>query len=135
MGTASFAGPQEEVLDFFNRYVTAANTYSKNLPSYYAPNAKIIRVIVKKDGSTENVVTDTAMYMKQLNLGSTIAKIRNYKNFYTNRVVIKVGNNYKLATSLNQMNFQSLPFFFFRWTLYEFNSLLGNQLISESKYV
>lgn len=95
-GTASFAGPKEDVAAFFNSYVTAANSYSDNLPSFYAPNAKIIRVVVKKDGTKESVVTDTNVYMKQLRMNSKLAKVRNYKNFYTDRVIIQIGNDYKI---------------------------------------
>ena len=97
VGLAVFAGPQEEALTFFNRYVTDANAYSDNLPAYYAPNAKIIRVIIKKDGTKENVYVDTATYIKQLRLSAKVARVRNYKNFYTNKKVTKIGNNYKIS--------------------------------------
>lgn len=97
VGTASFAGPKEDVAAFFTSYVTAANSYSENLPSFYAPNAKIVRVVIKKDGSRESVVTDTNVYMKQLRMNAKLAKMRNYKNFYTDRVITQVGNDYRLT--------------------------------------
>ena len=97
VGSASFAGPQEEVLAFFNRYVTDANGHSEHMFTYYDPHARIIRVVIKKDGTKETVVTDTAMYIKQLKLSAKLAKIRNYKNFYTDRIVTKIGNNYKIS--------------------------------------
>ena len=97
VGSASFAGPQEEVLAFFNRYVTDANGYSDNLSYYYDPHARIIRVVIKKDGTKESVVLDKATYITQLKLSSKLAKVRNYKNFYTNRKVTKIGSNYKIS--------------------------------------
>ena len=36
------AATPQEVLTFFNDYVNAANTYSDKIPTYYAPDAKII---------------------------------------------------------------------------------------------
>jgi len=96
-GSAVFANPQNDVEAFFNRYVAAANNYSQNLPSFYAPNAKIIRVIIQKNGKKESVVTDTRVYMEQLKIGASVAKVRNYKNFYTDRVISKVGNDYKIS--------------------------------------
>lgn len=97
IGTVSLAGPKEEVASFFDSYVNAANTYNENLASFYAPNAKIIRVVIKKDGTRESVVTDTSVYMKQLHINAKLAKVRNYKNFYTDRVVTQVGNDYKIT--------------------------------------
>lgn len=95
-GAASFAAPADDVMAFFDKYVEAANSYSQDIPSFYEPNAKIVRVVVKKDGTQESVVTDTAVYMKQLRMNSKLAKIRNYKNFYTDRVISQVGGNYKI---------------------------------------
>lgn len=92
-----YAGPKEDVAAFFDKYVNDANSYSENLPSYYAPNAKIIRVVIKKDGTKESVVTDTKVYMKQLKMNAKLAKVRNYKNYYTSRVITQVGNNYKVS--------------------------------------
>ncbi|MBQ2872160.1 hypothetical protein IJE86_10705 [bacterium] len=96
-GSVSFAGPSEDVAAFFDKYVAAANSYDENIPTFYAPDAKIIRVVVKKDGTKESVVTDTGVYMKQLRMNSKLAKVRNYKNYYTDRVITQVGNDYKLT--------------------------------------
>lgn len=96
-GSVSFAGPSEDVATFFDKYVAAANSYDENIPTFYAPDAKIIRVVVKKDGTKESVVTDTGVYMKQLRMNSKLAKIRNYKNYYTDRVITQVGNDYKIT--------------------------------------
>ena len=95
-GAVSFAAPSDDVMAFFDKYVESANSYSENIPNFYEPNAKIIRVVVKKDGTKESVSTDTAVYMKQLRMNSKLAKIRNYKNFYTDRVISQVGNDYKI---------------------------------------
>ena len=38
-----FADGKQEALDFFNSYVSAANTYSDSVGEMYSPSAKIIR--------------------------------------------------------------------------------------------
>jgi hypothetical protein len=53
----------------------------------YAPNAKIIRQVIKPDGSTQNVYTNTDTYIKQMKIGQAGAKLRQYKNNYTNITV------------------------------------------------
>lgn len=109
---AQAATPQD-VLTFFNNYVTAANTYSPTLTSYYTPNAKIIRVVMKPDGSTAQVTTDTQQYFRQMRIGSNLAKINKYKNFYTDRKITKSGNDYKI-TCLRQPSTSSykIPAYF-----------------------
>ncbi len=96
-GLVSYAGPKEDAAAFFDSYVNAANNYSDNLPSFYASNAKIIRVVIKKDGTKESVVTNKDVYMNQLVMSSKLAKVRNYKNYYTDRVVTQSGDNYKIS--------------------------------------
>ncbi len=93
-GLHVFANDAEEAKAFFNKYVNAANTYSPTIPDFYSPNAKIIRQVVKPDGSLANAYTNTATYMKQLKLGQATAKIRKYKNTYRNISVEKVSNGY-----------------------------------------
>ena len=78
-GLKAFADDAAEAKAFFNSYVNAANTYSPSIPSFYSPNAKIIRQVVKPDGSLANAYTNTSTYMKQLKLGQATAKIRKYK--------------------------------------------------------
>ena len=95
-GVASNATPVDDVAAFFDKYVNAANSYSETIPEFYLPNAKIIRVVIKKDGTRESVSTDTSVYMKQLKMNAKIAKMRGYKNFYTDRKIIKIGDDYKL---------------------------------------
>ena len=64
----------------------------------YSPNAKIIRQVVKPDGGLVDVKADTATYMKQLKLGQAGAKLRHYKNNYSNITVTKAGDGYKVSS-------------------------------------
>ena len=98
----SFADEQKEALDFFNSYVNAANTYSATVADMYSPSAKIIRQVVKPDGTTVDVATDTATYIKQMKIGQAGAKLRNYKNTYTNIIVSDAGNGAYKVSSLRQ---------------------------------
>ncbi len=96
-GIQTLADDAADAKAFFNKYVNAANTYSTTIPEFYSPNAKIIRQVVKPDGSLVNVSTNTATYMKQLKLGQATAKLRKYKNSYRNITVTKVANGYKVS--------------------------------------
>ncbi len=93
-----FADDKQEALDFFNSYVTAANNYSSTIADMYSPSAKIIRQIIKPDGTTANATTDTATYIKQMKLGQAGAKLRNYKNTYTNIEVAQYQDGYKVSS-------------------------------------
>lgn len=95
---SAFADDKQEALNFFNSYVNAANTYSPAVTTMYSPSAKIIRQVVKPDGTTVNVNTDTATYIKQMKLGQAGAKLRHYKNTYTNIMVTPVANGYKVSS-------------------------------------
>lgn len=97
-----FADGKQDATDFFNKYVNAANTYSPEIVTMYSPNAKIIRQVIKPDGTTVNVDTDTATYIKQMKLGQAGAKLRNYKNNYSNIVVTDLGNGKYKVASLRQ---------------------------------
>lgn len=97
-----FANSQNEALDFFNSYVNAANTYSPAIVDMYSPNAKIIRQVIKPDGTTVDVSTNTSTYITQMKLGQAGAKVRNYKNNYTNIVVTDLGNGKYKVSSLRQ---------------------------------
>ncbi len=101
-GLQAFADDAQEALKFFNSYVTAANSYSPTLTTMYSPSAKIIRQVVKPNGELVNVNTDTATYIKQMKLGQAGAKLRNYKNNYTNVSVASVGNGAYKVSSLRQ---------------------------------
>ena len=98
----AFADDKDEALAFFNNYVESANNYSSTIADMYSPSAKIIRQIVKPDGATANATTDTATYVKQMKLGQAGAKLRKYKNFYTNINVIPQSDGTYKVTSLRQ---------------------------------
>ncbi len=91
------ADDRADALNFFNNYVAAANSYSPTIEYMYSPSAKIIRQVVKPDGTTVDVNTDTATYIKQMKIGQAGAKLRNYKNTYTNINVTPVSNGYKIS--------------------------------------
>ena len=85
-----FADDKQEALDAFNRYVNAANTYNNEVTTFYTPSAKIIRQVIKPDGTTVDVLTNTSTYVTQLKLGQAGAKVKKYKNNYTNVVVTPI---------------------------------------------
>ena len=87
----------DDALSFFAKYVNDANAQSPKLVDYYDPNAKIVRVVMLPDGKTESVTTDMKEYTRQLKIGANLAKLNKYKNFYTERKVTKVGNDYKIT--------------------------------------
>lgn len=93
-----FADDKQEALNFFNSYVEAANSYSPTVAEMYSPSAKIIRQVVKPDGSTVDVATDTATYIKQMKIGQAGAKLRHYKNNYTNISVSPTEGGYKVSS-------------------------------------
>ena len=80
----ALADDKQEALKTFQGYINAANTYSDTVADYYSPSAKIIRQVIKPDGTTKDVVTDTSTYIKQMKLGQVGAKLKHYKNNYTN---------------------------------------------------
>ena len=82
---------------FFNNYVTKANSYSNEISSMYAPNAVIIRQVIKPNGQLVNAYTNTATYLKQMKISEGVAKARNYKNRYSNITVTKVAKGYKVS--------------------------------------
>lgn len=96
-GHSAFAATPQEVLTFFNNYVNAANTYSDTVPTYYDKNAKIIRVVIKPDGSLVSVTADTKQYFNQMRIGANGARLTKYKNFYTERKITKQGDDYKIT--------------------------------------
>lgn len=101
-GTKTFADEAQDALNFFNSYVEAANSYSPTIPEMYSPKAKIIRQVVKPNGELVNVDTDTDTYIKQMKLGQAGAKLRKYKNNYTNITVTPAGNGAYKVSSLRQ---------------------------------
>lgn len=95
-GTKVFADEQQEALKFFKSYVNAANNYSDEVVQMYSPDAKIIRQVVKPDGELVDVETDTDTYIAQMRLGQKGAKLKNYKNNYSDIKASKVANGYKI---------------------------------------
>ncbi len=100
----SFADDLETAKNLFSNYVSAANSYSPSLLNYYSPKAKIIRQVVKPDGSTANATTDMSTYAKQMKISQGTAKIRNYKNKYKNITATKVANGIKVSSLRQPMN-------------------------------
>lgn len=97
-GSKVFADESQEALKFFKSYVQAANSYNPDIIQMYSPDAKIIRQVVKPDGSLVDVHTDTETYVHQMKLGQKGAKLRNYKNHYTDIKATKVENGYKISS-------------------------------------
>lgn len=97
-GAQAFADDASDARAFFDSYVNAANNYSPTIETMYSPKAKIIRQVVKPDGTLVDVSTDTATYMKQLKLGQAGAKLRKYKNIYSDVKVEKSATGYKISS-------------------------------------
>ena len=97
-----FADEKQDALNFYNSYIEAANNYSNSVTEMYSKNAKIIRQVVKPDGTTANAYTDTATYVKQMKIAQAGAKLRNYKNYYSNIVIEPLGNGKYKISSLRQ---------------------------------
>lgn len=98
-GAAVFADTEEQdALKFFKQYINAANNYSPELVQMYSPEAKIIRQVIKPDGELVDVETDTDTYISQMKMGQKGAKMRKYKNTYSNIKAEKVQNGYKISS-------------------------------------
>ena len=94
----ALADDKQEALNFFNYYVKSANNYDTVIGSMYSPNAKIIRQVVKPDGTTVDVNSDTATYLKQMKLGQATAKLRKYTNTYKDIKAEKVPTGIKVSS-------------------------------------
>ena len=103
-GLQALADSAQEALHFFNSYVTAANSYSSTVATMYSPNAKIIRQVIKPNGQLVNVNTNTATYIKQMKIGQAGARMRSYKNTYTNVKVVSLGNKLKTYMIVKKIN-------------------------------
>ena len=89
----SFAATSQDALNFFNKYVSAANSYNPIITTMYSPDAKIIRQVLKPDGTIVARQTDTARYVSEMKKGQAVARLRNYKNYYSNIQVSSLGND------------------------------------------
>lgn len=87
---------EKDALNFFNNFVNASNSYNPELLEMYYCNAKIIRQVVKPNGELVNVPFSMQDYKKQMKISSKLAKLRNYKNYYSDITVKKVSNGYKI---------------------------------------
>ena len=92
-----FADETQEVQQFFNNYVDAANNYNTDYFKYYSDNAKIIRVVEKPDGTTQSVNIPLSRYKSEAKKSSVLARLRRYKNKYLNIRLSKHGNDYKIS--------------------------------------
>ncbi len=97
-----FAATTTDARNFFNRYVEGANSYNPVITTMYSPNAKIIRQVIKPDGTIVTRQTNTARYISEMRKGQAIAKVRRYKNYYSNVSVVALGNNTFKISSLRQ---------------------------------
>ena len=96
IGLGVFAGEQQDALNFFNSFVSASNSYSASLLKMYSDDAKIIRQVVKPNGQLVNAYFSIDAYRKQLKISSQLAKMRNYKNYYSDIKITKVSNGYRI---------------------------------------
>ncbi len=97
IGVSVFASEQE-AKTFFNRYVSAANNYSTSVPNFYSPNAKIIRQVIKPNGALVNVPFKMSDYKTQMKISSSVAKMKKYKNYYSDIKVTKINDKtYKIS--------------------------------------
>ena len=103
----SIAATSQDALNFFNKYVSAANSYSPVITTMYAPDAKIIRQVVRPDGTIVTRETNTQRYISEMKKGQAVAKLRNYKNYYTNISVTPLGNNTFKVSSLRRPSGES----------------------------
>lgn len=102
-----------QVLARFDAYVKDANAYSNDLPSYYVKNAKIIRLVNKKQGGQKSVYIPFDRYVKELTGHAVLAKTVRYTNRYENRKISKVDNDYKVsATRIPRNDKKGLPSYF-----------------------
>jgi len=92
-GISVLADNADDAKKFFNRYISAANSYSNSVPEFYSPNAKIIRQVVKPDGKTVDVPFTMEQYKKQMKISASVAKMRNYKNNYSNIKIKEINPN------------------------------------------
>ena len=102
VSSACYADDAKDAMKFFDNYVNEANNYSNSITKMYAPNAKIIRQVVKPDGTTANAYTDTKTYIYQMKVAQAGAKLRHYTNSYTDRKITKLGNGKYKISSLRQ---------------------------------
>ncbi len=87
----------KDVKCFFDSYVEAANNYSCDYFDYYTNDAKIIRIVEKPDGTEEAINIPLDRYKSEAKKTSKFAKLRKYKNKYSNIKILQYGNDYKIV--------------------------------------
>ena len=102
VSSALASSTPSEAIAFFNKYVNGANTYSPEIVTMYSPSAKIIREIIRPDGSIVTRVTNTDRYISEMRKGQAVAKLRKYKNYYSNINATQVGIDTYKVSSLRQ---------------------------------
>ena len=93
LGIGAYAATPQEARQFFDKYVNATNTYSTEVPNFYSPTAKIIRQVVKPDGSLVDVPFTMEQYRTQMKLSSATAKMRKYTNAYSDIKIKTIDTN------------------------------------------
>lgn len=101
-GCVFAASTKDEALAFFNKYIEAANSYNTSVTTMYSPNAKIIREVVKSDGTIVPRQTSTKRYISEMKKSQAIAKVRHYKNYYSDITVTPLGQDSYKISSLRQ---------------------------------
>ena len=94
-----FANSIDDAKSFFDKYISAANSYQENVPDFYAKDARILRYVIQKDGTIYPTPLTIPMdeYKKQMSMNSKFAKLRNYKNLYSNVNISQVGDDFKIS--------------------------------------
>ncbi|GBF22838.1 hypothetical protein tpqmel_0242 [Candidatus Gastranaerophilus sp. (ex Termes propinquus)] len=78
---------------FFGQLISAYNSYNQNISSYFTPDAKISRVVIKPDGTKQTVDIPTKRYFDELNKGRVGAKLTGYKNRFEDISVTQSGTD------------------------------------------
>ncbi len=109
----TFANDKQDVLKIFNEYTNAANSYSTSLPDYYVNNAKIVRVVNRKQGGQKAILIPYDRYLEELRRNLFLAKTVAYKNRYENIKISKENKDYKVsATRVPRNDKKGLPCYF-----------------------
>ena len=101
-GHIVLADNQTDAIAFFNSYVEAANSYSQEIPNFYSPNARIIRQVIKPDGELVDRETDMTRYISEMKKGQAAAKLRKYKNNYSDISATKINDTTFKVNALRQ---------------------------------
>ncbi len=97
IGLGVKASETDDVEQFFNQYVTAANSYDNGYFNYYTDDAKIIRVVEKDDGTQQAVNIPLERYKSEAKRSTKLMKLRKYKNYYSNIKIFPHGKDYKIV--------------------------------------